>query len=106
MTTIFSDSRNLDSRICVQMATNCPSNFNQKAYSEMQDDVVTLTLPYGSSGRLTSRILSKQLLLHPVAPPALPDFAAAVQQAFRSPLDLPDLGSVFVPGDRVVVVIE
>lgn len=72
----------------------------------MQEEIEQLDLAYGRSGRFKADLLSRQLMSHFPAPPAIAESEAAIQAAFDQPVDFPRVEDSILPDDKIVVVID
>lgn len=70
-----------------------------------EEEIVPLRLAYGVDGCFQAELLERQLILHHRAAAPLTN-VEAIDQALQSPLDFPEVGLAFVPGDHVAVVID
>lgn len=72
----------------------------------MMDDLVSIELPYGRTGRIRLEMLKRQLISHHVAPAGMTNPEEEIRQALEAPLDFPELEQIFVPGDRATIVVD
>jgi nickel-dependent lactate racemase len=70
------------------------------------DDLISISLNYGRSGRFSGQVLRKRMLLYHRAALNVRQEQREIRAALANPIDFPDLRRTFVPGDRVVIVLD
>ncbi len=85
--------------------TQKPHNRNRYLFT-MPQEILSITLHYGSTGTFSGEILKSRLVGQHFAPEPSDQVADMAIQTFAAPEDYPDLKHVVVRGDRVVLVIE
>lgn len=70
------------------------------------DDLVSLEIPYGRTGRIRLEMQERQLVSHRKAPSELTNPEVEIRRALEAPVDFPELERIFVPGDRATIVVD